>query len=400
MQPKLTVVVPTLNRRQLLEQCLDALVGQATSDVIVRVFDSGSNDGTSEFLAGLSSPIVEAITDKPARSLFDNWSRALDSVSTPYLAVVADDDLWYSGYAQAAIDALDDHSEAALAFADTELLDHDGRPSGTRHYPFAPGVFDGLDYLEGIVNGENIIIDSSAAVVRTEALRAVGGLDSPHMSHDIIFNYQFRLAARHRFVRIAEPLVGVRQHEGQGHLESAGSLAAVGMTAERMEAAARLLASPRAQDPAYRAWLSDRLVWIGRLRSQYTADVAPAINDSDKHRLDRALERVLAVTAKHDMIAVAGEDLIYDQRLTDARTTTPFPSTDGHYGGVPDDDDNAIIELKRCIEAGATHLVVAWPSFWWLDYYHGLRQVLSNYTLAASNSTVVVYQLTDGDGDG
>ncbi len=396
MHPKLTVLVPTLNRRELLDRCLESLVDQdAEDDVIVRVFDSGSTDGTPAYLASLQEPTIEVFSGGPARNLFHNWSRAVDTVTTPYLAIVADDDCWRSGYARKAIQALDAHPDAALTFCDVELQDGSGNRIGARRTPFPAGRFPGLDYLERVVNGENIIVDSSAAVIRTDVFRSVGGLDGPHMNHDIIFNYQFRLAFDHHFVRIPETMVGIGVHDDQGHLQSAGSKAAIGMTAERMEAAARLLASPRAADEQYRGWLSERLIDIGRLRSQYSAEEIPGLKDPATERLSRARERALVLTKDYDILVVAGDDLVYDPDLNEARTVRPFPEIDGSYAGVPDSDEAAISELASAIDGGATHFVVAWPSFWWLDYYHGLRHHLADHHLMVNSSDAVIYRLTN-----
>jgi len=57
MNPKITVVVPTFNRSELLHRCLTALDGQSISADIfeVVVVDDGSNDGTAELLKAQAS---------------------------------------------------------------------------------------------------------------------------------------------------------------------------------------------------------------------------------------------------------------------------------------------------------------------------------------------------------
>lgn len=397
MSPKLTILVPTFNRRPLLERCLRTLLDQ-DPDAVVRVFDSGSSDDTVSFLAGLDHPRLEIPTaagtaGDPPRDLFGNWSRAVASVTTPYFAIVADDDFWHDGYARAAIDALDQNPGAGMAFTDVELVDINDDRLGVRSTTLPIGPFSGTEYLERIVNGENIIIDSSAAVIRTEVLAEVGGLDAPHMNHDIIFNYQFRIAAEHDLVRVPGVQVAIRRHNDQSHQETAGALAAVGMAAERMEAASLLLTSPKAADPDYRAWLAERVTFIGRLRSQYTTVVAPGLNDPAELLLDRAASDILSATGDHETIAVAGDDLLSHAGLLSARAVRPFPEVDGHYGGVPADDASAIAEVQRCVADGVAWLAVAWPSFWWLDYYHGLRSHLGGVDNPVANSRVLLYRI-------
>jgi SAM-dependent methyltransferase len=72
----------------------------------------------------------------------------------------------------------------------------------------------------------------------------------------------------------------------------------------------------------------------------------------------------------------------------------PFLEREGRYWGPPDNDQTAIRELERLRQAGASHIVFAWPSFWWLDYYNGLRNHLqSNFPCLLSNERLVVFGL-------
>lgn len=56
--PQLSVVIPSYNRRDLLQRCLDSLAGQTqdpdTFEVVVA--DDGSSDGTAEMAEGLETP--------------------------------------------------------------------------------------------------------------------------------------------------------------------------------------------------------------------------------------------------------------------------------------------------------------------------------------------------------
>jgi hypothetical protein len=52
--------------------------------------------------------------------------------------------------------------------------------------------------------------------------------------------------------------------------------------------------------------------------------------------------------------------------------------------------------LERLRLAGARYLVVAWPSFWWLDFYAEFAQhVRRRYRCSLENSRLVVFDLTD-----
>lgn len=400
-----TVVIPTWNRADYLVECLGTVLGQVgvdPPDLAVLVHDNASTDDTAARLAAIDDERIEHRINDTNVGFFRNWKLGLEAVRSPYVAFLQDDDRWQPGFLAAALAALDRSDEVAFAFSDVDVIDEEGRVLGQRSSGLPPGRFAGLDYLERVVDGDNVVIDSSAGVMRTEVLRAVGGFDHPHMTHDIVFNYQFRMSAGHDLVRVPEPLTQIRTHASQIHHADAGGVAAIGMVAERMDAAAFLLGSPRAAEPSYRAWLADRLVQLNRLRSQYTAEELPSLTAPAADRLDLAVDDLLAAVPAGATVAVAGDDLLDHGRLDAARRRgaieiRPFPEIDGFPAGPPASSADAIKALADQAADGVEYLAVAWPSFWWLDFYHGWRDRLrADDPLGrplVDNSRIVVHRL-------
>jgi hypothetical protein len=54
----------------------------------------------------------------------------------------------------------------------------------------------------------------------------------------------------------------------------------------------------------------------------------------------------------------------------------PFLEKNGEYWGLPGDSQEAIREIERMRRSGCTHIVFAWPAFWWLDYYREMTEYL------------------------
>jgi glycosyltransferase involved in cell wall biosynthesis len=399
-----TVVIPTWNRAGLLGECLASVLAQDVDGMAVLVQDNASTDETAGRVAGFADErIVYRVNDRNL-GFFRNWKLGLEAVRSPWVAFLQDDDLWHPDFLSATLGAVHRSAgradDVAFAFSDVELIDDRGRVMADRPVALPPGRFPGLVYLERVVDGENVIVDSSAAVMRTDALRSVGGFDLPHMTHDVIFNYQFRMGALGDLVRVPEPLTRVRMHPGQIHHTTEGGVAAIGMVAERMDAAALLLRSERAAEPAYRRWLADRLLALGRLRSQYTAAEVPHLTAPAADRLSLAVDDLIGAVPADAVVALAGDDLLYDARLTEARTVRPFPDLDGHFGGPPSGSAEASRLLAELVDEGVDHLAVAWPSFWWLDHYNGWRDDLAARSSGGrplvDNSRIVVYRLRPG----
>jgi SAM-dependent methyltransferase len=80
--------------------------------------------------------------------------------------------------------------------------------------------------------------------------------------------------------------------------------------------------------------------------------------------------------------------------ITAGRRAIPFLERDGRYWGSPPDDETAIRELDRLRRSGAGFMVFAWPAFWWLDHYTGLREHLrSHFRCVMENERLVVFDL-------
>lgn len=76
------------------------------------------------------------------------------------------------------------------------------------------------------------------------------------------------------------------------------------------------------------------------------------------------------------------------------RRSFPFTEHEGMYWGPPTEDDAAVQELEKIRRQGAQFLVVAWPAFWWLDYYAGFhRYVQSAFDCAFQNERLVIFDL-------
>lgn len=113
------------------------------------------------------------------------------------------------------------------------------------------------------------------------------------------------------------------------------------------------------------------------------------------HRLFRAAEEIATyVPLGSSFLMIDGNEL--DPDVGSGRRRIPFLERDGAYWGAPEDDDTAISELERLRNAGANYAVVAWPAFWWLEHYAGLRDHLhSHYPCLLENERLIVYDLGD-----
>ena len=99
------------------------------------------------------------------------------------------------------------------------------------------------------------------------------------------------------------------------------------------------------------------------------------------------------IPAPNRFILVDDENWGLDETVFGGRHI-PFLERGGQYWGPPSDDETAIKELGRLRDCGASHLVFAWPSFWWLKYYTGFVEYLRlHYYQELQNDRMVVFDL-------
>jgi glycosyltransferase involved in cell wall biosynthesis len=110
-----TVVIPTRNRRDLLEQAVASAVTQAGVDVEVVVVDDASSDGTEQWLRQLDLPNVRQLRLDPARERTAARNAGLALAASPYVLFLDDDDLLAPHALRRLARALERHRTAPVA---------------------------------------------------------------------------------------------------------------------------------------------------------------------------------------------------------------------------------------------------------------------------------------------
>jgi SAM-dependent methyltransferase len=130
--------------------------------------------------------------------------------------------------------------------------------------------------------------------------------------------------------------------------------------------------------------------------AQNAAEIAGGVSGAEHwaQALQHATAEILQLVPAGSRFILVNDDQWGNESELNGRQVIPFLEHEGRYWGPPDNDRTAIQELERLRQAGASHIVFAWPSFWWLDYYSGFRNHLqSNYPCLVSNQRLVAFGL-------
>jgi GT2 family glycosyltransferase len=196
--PSVTVVVVSWQGRHLIGPCLDSLRRQTLPHRVV-VVDNASTDGTHAFLAA-EHPEVTVVRTPENLGFAGGVAAGLESVQTPYVALLNNDAAAESGWLAALVAHLEAHPEAAAVTSRMLLADRPDTLNNTGVVLHADGrgADRGLgDPLTAWTEpGEVFGFSGGAALLRTETLREVGGFPREFFLYyeDTDVSWRLRLA--------------------------------------------------------------------------------------------------------------------------------------------------------------------------------------------------------------
>jgi glycosyltransferase involved in cell wall biosynthesis len=96
-RPKISVLLTTYNRRQLLERAVASVLAQDEVDFELIVVDDCSSDGTGAWLATLSDPRVRVVSSPRNMGIAATRNLGLEAARADIIAMLDDDDVYLSG---------------------------------------------------------------------------------------------------------------------------------------------------------------------------------------------------------------------------------------------------------------------------------------------------------------
>jgi len=205
--PAVSVIIPTMNRRQWISASVRSVLDQTFTDLEVIVVDDGSTDGTTEMLeAEFGDRIrIERLPVNQGRSTARNVGWAI--AKGEFVAFLDSDDLWLPDKLAKQIPLFDKPEVAlvhcwvgktdqsgALLEAETKALEHEFKLATERGYGY------------GGITETWCRMYTSAVVLRRETLRHCGGFDT-RLSHFEDWDMLWRVARMFEVRTVPETLV-------------------------------------------------------------------------------------------------------------------------------------------------------------------------------------------------
>lgn len=203
------MIIPTYNRRELVQRAIDSVLAQTHPVDEILVVDDGSTDGTGEALrARYGERIRYHRQDNAGVSAARNAGMAL--ATGRYFALLDSDDLWLPEKTARQVGWLDAHPEFGMVLCDVVRVDADGTPYDTFHRRDVLRE-DGWALRWLLLNPSLV---PASVMFRREVFETCGGFDPTLRTAEDI-DFHLRVARQWRIGVVEAPLVeAMRGHDG------------------------------------------------------------------------------------------------------------------------------------------------------------------------------------------
>ncbi len=269
-RPEVSVVIPTRDRLALVREAVSCALGQEGVELEVIVVDDASTDGTAEALRGIGSERLQVLVREARGGVSEARNLAVGAARGEWLAFLDDDDLWAPSRLRIGLEAARD-ARASLSYTGRVILDE-------RRRAVAAVLPERPQEVPALLRWGNVLGGPSSVMVRTEAVRQVGGFDV-RLSALADWKLWLQLVRTEPLAASPELLVGYTEHPGNMHRRDPEGVAS------EFE---RLAAEPWGlQHRSFGHWLATELLAAGHRRAAAAAYVRSARGSGG--RMDYAL---------------------------------------------------------------------------------------------------------------
>ena len=201
MNPEVSVIIPTYNRRAMVREAIDSVLAQTATSFELIVVDDGSTDGTGEDLARVGAERADIIhVERMAnRGPAAARNRGVAMARAPLVAFLDSDDTWLPKKLARHLEFMRENPGCAISQTDETWIRNGRRVNpGLRHRKRAGDFF-----VESL---RTCLISPSALLMRKELFDSIGGFDEDMRAAED-YDLWLRILVEHEVGLLDEPLV-------------------------------------------------------------------------------------------------------------------------------------------------------------------------------------------------
>jgi glycosyltransferase involved in cell wall biosynthesis len=197
--PLISVIIPIYNAEKTIKETIHSILNQTFQNFEIIIIDDGSLDGSMKIVSEINDPRIR-IFSQSNRGAAAARNKGFSVSRGERIAFLDADDLWEPEKLKTESNSLDCYPEADVAYCWVDMFDQIKDIRNPFVYSKAQG-----NILKQILTAD-IIQGGSNALIRRQALEAVGGFDESLKSGEC-WDVHIRLAKQFQYVLVPKPYV-------------------------------------------------------------------------------------------------------------------------------------------------------------------------------------------------
>jgi len=238
MKPKVSVIIPTYNRRPLLKKAIESVLSQSFKDFELIVVDDGSSDDTPHLISSYGDRIVSIRRERRGPSAARN--RGVEAARAEFVAFLDSDDRWDKDKLKIQIGAMENNPSYLISHTQ-EIWFRRGKllNQKKKHQKYHGRIFSRCLPL--------CVVSMSTVMARKELFRKVGLFDEELPCCED-YDFWLRASVEYPFLLVDEPLT---LKEG-GRKDQVSYIYRTGMDRYRIKSLVKILSEPGLLSPRQR----------------------------------------------------------------------------------------------------------------------------------------------------
>jgi glycosyltransferase involved in cell wall biosynthesis len=209
--PLVTIVIPTYNRKELLQKAIASVLSQTYTNWELFIVDDGSVDNTTQLIRSITDERITLLELQHAGHIGNLFNTGVRAGSGEWLAFLASDDIWLPNKLQLQLAALK-KTGARWCYGNFELMNEAGQsipPKAGKYLPISGWIIKQLLTTEAGVTMCSVMLQRSL-------FEDVKGFSTdPRLMYRGDYELALRLALKAEVIALPDVLVRVLEHAGR-----------------------------------------------------------------------------------------------------------------------------------------------------------------------------------------
>lgn len=219
--PQFSVIIPLYNKAPYVRKTVESVLGQTLGDYELIIIDNGSNDGSSEIVAGFTDPRIQIIRLEENVGVSNARNKGVEISSAPNITFLDADDWWEPTFLKEMAGLIERHPNAGIYGTGYYIVKNGKKrvaPIGVEE-GFSEGE---IDYCRVYAKTLCMPLTSITVCIPRRVFDETGGFPlGITLGEDFLL--WLRIAINHKTVLLNKPLANYNQdvdvaHRGTHHL--------------------------------------------------------------------------------------------------------------------------------------------------------------------------------------